>query len=109
MHPLSALIVWNEVQKFASELSIVHFLGLARDAVAKDTICKFQEGRHYVLPSSAHHTLHCFLISYSHPLFSYLRHAFLSLGLYRIPPNPVLGGVQESFAHDSGLLRVCHP
>lgn len=49
MQHLGAWTMQNEVQKFDLGTLTVHFLGLAGEAVAKDDICTFQEGRSYIL------------------------------------------------------------
>lgn len=90
---------------------VFFFLGLAGDAAAKG-ICKFQEWKNYSLLTRAHLVLlphHLFLSSLTLLPKVFKIHLFLSLSIYGITLNPVLRGLQERFACDSDLLRVCHP
>ena len=70
------------------ELLNAHFSGLGGDAVAKDDICKFQEGRKYILLTSAHVALLPNLPFFSPFTFlskAFRIHSFLSLSIYWIP------------------------
>lgn len=105
-------IIKNEAPKFDPELLNAYFLGLEGDAIAKDGIYKFQEGRNYILCISAHLMLfpnHLFFSSLIFLSKAFKIHSFLSLIINIIPSNPVLRGLQQNSAHDSHLQSVCHP
>lgn len=112
MQHLGEWTMQNEVQKYDLRTLTVNFLGLAGDAVAKDDICKFQEGRSYILLTSTHLALLLSCLFFSSTIFlskAFKIHSFLRLSIYRIPSNIVLRGPWESSAHDSRCLSVCHP
>lgn len=105
-------VIQNEAQKFDPELLNAYFLGLVGDAVAKDDIYKFQEGKNYILLTNAHLMLlpnHLFSSSLIFLSKAFKIHSFLSVSINIIPSNSVLRGLQQNFAHDSHLQSACHP
>lgn len=104
--------IQNEARKCDPGFLNAYFLGPAGDSVAKDDICKFQEGRNYILLTRAPLVLlphHLFFTSLSFLSKAFKIHSFLNLSINIIPSNPVLRGHQQNSAHDSRLQSVCHP
>lgn len=95
-----AQAIQNEAQKCDLGFLNAYFLGLAGASAAKDDICKFQEGRNYILLTSAHLELLPNLLFFTPLSFlskAFKIHSFLSLSINIIPSNPVLRGHQENW------------